>query len=126
MLSIYDGSCHCGKVRFRVTTEISHVRECNYSICFMRGTLNIRVEENQLEISTPLKTMNLHQWGRKTAKDYFCTECGILTFRRPGALTDDEIKAGRTPFFGWAVNARCLKGVDINKLPVIKVDGLSL
>lgn len=126
MLPTYDGSCHCGYVRFRVMTEISQVRECNCSICFMRGTLNIRVSEDQLEIFTPLSAMKLYQWGRKTAKDYFCTECGVLTFRRPGALTDEEIRAGRTPFFGWAVNARCLRGLDFERLSVVKIDGLSL
>ena len=32
----YDGNCHCGKFRFKITLpEITKLNECNCSICFM-------------------------------------------------------------------------------------------
>jgi hypothetical protein len=33
----YSGSCHCGKVRFEATAEISRASACNCSIC---GTMH--------------------------------------------------------------------------------------
>lgn len=126
MSTTYSGSCHCGFIQFRVIATIDHVRECNCSICFRRGALNIRVEHEALEVITPLEFLNTYQWGSYTATDFFCPTCGILPFRKPAALTDNEIKAGCIPFTGWAVNARCLTGIDLNSVPIKKIDGKSL
>ncbi len=114
----YQGSCHCGRVRFRVTATIDHVRVCDCSICRRRGALNFRVQKGQLELDTPWEDLTLYQWGSKTAKDYFCPTCGILPFRRPSDPTTKELEAGTAePFDGWAINVRCLEGIDIDALP---------
>src|SRR5437867_9074928 len=34
----YTGSCHCGRIRFEVTTNLSRASECNCSICRKRAT----------------------------------------------------------------------------------------
>lgn len=34
----YDGHCHCGKFRFKITIpELENLNECNCSICFVNG-----------------------------------------------------------------------------------------
>ena len=34
----YDGHCHCGKFRFKITIpELKKLNECNCSICFVNG-----------------------------------------------------------------------------------------
>ena len=33
------GGCHCGNVRYEVTTDLSQVVACNCSICMKRGVL---------------------------------------------------------------------------------------
>ena len=34
----YDGHCHCGKFRFKITIpELRKLNECNCSICFVNG-----------------------------------------------------------------------------------------
>jgi len=119
----YEGSCHCGRVRFEVRAHIDHVRECDCSICHCRGALNFRVPKEALLLLTPWEELSLYQWGSKTAKDYFCRTCGILPFRRPSDPTLQELRDGVEPFDGWAVNVRCLAGVDIRTLPVKKVRG---
>lgn len=119
----YEGSCHCGAVRFRVTAEIDHVRICDCSVCAKRGALNFRVEREALELLTPWEALTLYQWGSKTAKDYFCPTCGILPFRRPSDPTRAELAAGASIFDGWAVNVRCLEGVDYERLPIRRVHG---
>ena len=123
---LHQGSCHCGFIKFAVTAVIDHVRQCNCSICTKRGSLNFRVNNNQLQIKTPLTDLSLYQWGTKTAKDYFCPTCGIMPFRKPSALTSAEIAAGKEPFDGWAINVRCIEGLDLGRLPIVHINGAVL
>jgi len=124
---VWQGACHCGRTRFRITADIDHVRICNCSVCHHRGALVFRVEEDQFNLITPLDDLALYEWGTGTAKDYFCKTCGILPFRRPRKTTQEEaVISGRKIFNGWAVNTRCLKGFDPSNLPVRDIDGLSL
>ncbi|GAB3471499.1 hypothetical protein GCM10027398_22250 [Azotobacter salinestris] len=89
----------------------------------MRGALNVRVPKENLRLLTPWENLSLYQWGSRTAKDYFCPQCGILPFRRPSDPTPQELGEGVPPFDGWAVNVRCLKGIDFHSLPVRRIHG---
>lgn len=124
--TVYDGGCHCGRVRFRLTAQIDHKRICNCSICHKRGALIFRVDEHQLELLTPLEDLCVYVWGTESARDYFCPNCGILPFRRPRQNTAEETAAGVPEFTGWAVNLRCLDEFDTSELPTRQIDGLSL
>lgn len=123
MKTTYAGSCHCGRVRFEVDAEIDHVRSCDCSVCTKRGALNHRVPKENLRLLTAWEELSLYRWGSRTAKDFFCRTCGILTFRRPSDPTPEELREGVEPFDGWAVNVRCLQGVDLEALPVKRIDG---
>jgi hypothetical protein len=70
--------------------------------------------------------MAIYRWGSMTGEDYFCRKCGILPFRKPGALTPSERTAGRPEFHGWAINVRCLKDVDLVSLPRCSIKGSNL
>lgn len=115
MKKTYQGSCHCGKVKFEVDTDLDHVRVCDCSMCRRRGALNHRVDEADLRPLTPLQDLTVYVWNTRTAKDYFCPVCGILPFRRP-----------RTAPNKWAVNVRCLEGVDLSEIPTKSVRGSKL
>lgn len=119
----YEGSCHCGRVRFEVDAEIDHVRVCDCSICRRRGALIHRVPKDNLRLLTSWANLSLYRWGSRTAEDYFCPTCGILPFRRPSDPTPRELRDGVEPFDGWSVNVRCLVGVDIDALPVSRIFG---
>jgi hypothetical protein len=119
----YKGSCHCGRVRFEIEANIDHVRVCDCSICKKRGALNHRIPKENLKLLTPWEDLVLYQWGSKTAKDFFCPTCGILPFRHPSDPTSEEILEGAKPFDGWAVNVRCLEGVNLESIPIRKVYG---
>ena len=114
-MTVYKGSCHCGRVRFEVEADIDHVRVCDCSICRRRGALNHRVPKENLRLLTPWSDLILYQWGSRTAKDYFCPVCGILPFRRPRNFPDI-----------WTVNVRCLEGVDLDSIPIKHVYGSQL
>jgi hypothetical protein len=122
-MTTHRGSCHCGRVRFEVDAEIDHVRVCDCSVCRRRGALNYRVPKHHLRLLTPWEDLLLYQWGSRTAKDYFCSNCGILPFRRPSDPTPRELCEGVQPFDGWAINVRCLDGVDLDSLAVRRIHG---
>jgi hypothetical protein len=102
-------------VRFEVDADLDHVRVCDCSICRKRGALLHRVFEAQFRLLTPLADLALYQFHTRTAKDYFCPTCGILSFRRP-----------RTAPEQWSINVRCLEGIDLDAVPVKKVFGSRL
>ncbi len=115
MKTTYEGSCHCGAVRFEVDADLDQVRVCDCSICRRRGALIHRVDPEDIRVLTPLEDLTLYQFHTRTAKDYFCPTCGILPFRRPRTAPDK-----------WAVNVRCLEGVDLDAIPVTRVQGSKL
>ena len=119
----YQGSCHCGRVRFEVLAEIDHVRVCDCSVCRRRGALIHRVPKEDLKLQTPLSDLTLYEWGSRTAKDYFCPVCGILPFRIPSAPTQEELDQGIEPFDGWSVNTRCLPEFDLESVPQKHIPG---
>jgi hypothetical protein len=100
VMKTYRGSCHCGKIRFEMDTEIDHVRVCDYSICRRRGTLNHRVPQERLRLLTLWSDLVPHQWSSRTARDYFCPVCSILPFGRPSDPTPQELREGVQPFDG--------------------------
>lgn len=122
-MTTYNGSCHCGRIRFEVEANIDRVRVCDCSICHRRGALSFRVPKDALKLITAWEELSLYQWGSRTAKDFFCPTCGILPFRRPSDPTLQEMTEGVEPFDGWAVNVRCLDGVDVEAIPIKKIRG---
>lgn len=122
----YRGQCHCGATRFEIEAEIDHVRECDCSICRRRGALIFRVPSDAIRFLTPLDRLAVYRWGTNSAADYFCPQCGIMPFRTPSAPTKEESAAGMARFEGWAVNVRCLDGIDLDALPRIRIAGSKL
>ena len=101
----YEGSCHCGDVEFRTTLDLDECLVCDCSICNSKGTIINRVEKDNFELSTPIENLTLYQFNKMIAKHYFCPTCGIHPFHRPRSFPDM-----------WAVNVRCLNGVDITTI----------
>jgi hypothetical protein len=50
MPQTYGGGCHCGRVRFRVTAELSRVTYCNCSMCAKKGFLHLIVPPESFEL----------------------------------------------------------------------------
>jgi len=71
-MQTYQGSCHCGRVRFEVDLDLDHVRVCDFSTCRQRGALIHRVEADHFRLLSPLQDLTLYQWHTRTAEDYFC------------------------------------------------------
>src|SRR5689334_14875531 len=112
----YQGSCHCGAVRFTFTSEpITKGCRCNCSICRRRGAVMsndwVLPEAFTLDLRGEL---GLYQFGDRDMNHYFCKTCGIAPFSRTAA-TDSR----------YRVNLGCVDGVDPLALEIRLIDGAS-
>ena len=122
----FQGSCHCGAIRFEIDAEIDHVRSCDCSICSKRGALIFRVPEADFRLLTPSDSAFIYRWGSMTGADHICRTCGIMPFRRPGHPSREERERGIEPFHGWGINTRCLDDFDPEGVPVRKIAGSAI
>ena len=111
-MTTYEGGCHCGKVRFRVTADLDRVSECNCSMCAKKGYLHVIVTLEQFELLSGENDLATYEFNTRVAKHHFCLHCGIHSFYVPRS-DPDKID----------VNVRCLDGVDVDTLHVTRFDG---
>jgi hypothetical protein len=115
MSETYQGSCHCGAVKFSYSGEkIEKGLRCNCSICSRKGAMmSIEViPEDKLEILAKGDSLGLYQFGQKTAKHFFCRECGIYPFH----------ETARFPGH-YRVNLGCIDEIDTFELKFDVFDG---
>lgn len=91
---LYQGRCHCRATRYEINAEIDHVKECDCSICRLRGALTLRVAPAAVCFLTPLSRRAVYPWPSGTGADYFFPPCEVMPFRQPGLPTQEERDAG--------------------------------
>ena len=114
----YQGSCHCGAVKFSFDSEpISKGLRCNCSICSRKGALmSVQpIAPDDFHIDAQDGALGLYQFGAKNAKHYFCKRCGIYTFHITARFPDH-----------YRANLGCIDGVDTLSLPFDVFDGKHL
>lgn len=112
MLTTFEGGCHCGRVRFRVTGDLADTTSCNCSICTKKGILHLIVPPERFELLRGGDELATYQFNTKTARHTFCKVCGIHPFYVPRS-DPDKID----------VNVRCLDEVDLAALSPKSFDG---
>ena len=109
---IYEGSCHCGAVRFQVAApESLEVERCNCSICRKSGYLHLIVPPTNFELLSGKEALHTYSFNTGVAQHTFCQHCGIKPFYTPRSNPD-----------GVAVNANCLD-TEPEKLAINEFDG---
>ena len=108
----YEGGWHCGRVRFRVSSDLSRVIVCNCSICTKKGFLHLIVAPEQFELVCGADAVTTYRFNTGTARHTFCATCGIHPFYVPRS-DPDKID----------VNVRCLDGVDLTSIKPHAFDG---
>lgn len=111
-MQTYEGGCHCGRVRFRVTASLARVSECNCSICAKKGFLHLIVAPEKFELLAGKDELTTYRFNTGVAQHTFCRTCGIHPFYVPRS-DPDKID----------VNARCLDDVDGAELKPLVFDG---
>ena len=111
-MQTHTGGCHCGRVRFRVTAELTAVSDCNCSMCTKKGILHLIVPPERFELLSGREDLTTYTFNTGVAQHHFCRHCGIHSFYVPRS-DPDKID----------VNARCLDGVDPRTLAAEPFDG---
>ncbi|MGF1469052.1 MAG: GFA family protein [Sandaracinaceae bacterium] len=108
-----DGGCHCGAVRFRARVpKEPRVIECNCSICRKKGFLHLILARQDVRFRTGRDALVEYRFGTRKAEHLFCRTCGIHSYYIPRSHPD-----------AIDVNARCLDGLDLDRVAVTPFDG---
>ena len=107
MAATYEGGCHCGAVRFRVTGTLDEMGDCNCSICTKKGILHWIVPPAQFELLAGEEALTTYRFNTGIARHTFCRHCGVHPFYTPRSDPDKV-----------DVNVRCLEGVDLKTVRV--------
>lgn len=114
LIMFYTGACHCRAVSFHFDAEIDELVRCNCSLCVKRNALMVTVPRELFKISMDQGALQIYRWNSGVAQHFFCRACGIYLYHQrrsnPALLS---------------VNACCIDGLDLETLPVRKVDGKS-
>ena len=114
-MTTYSGSCHCGKVRYQVTTDLGKVMSCNCSMCRRKGALLSFVPAEQFTLAAGEGELTNYQFNQKVIDHLFCKTCGVTSFARGSQNGKPMV----------AINVRCLDGVDPAALEIMHFDGAS-
>jgi hypothetical protein len=117
MMRTYTGGCHCGQVRYEVTTDLASVVSCNCSICTKRGLLLNFVQPECFKLRAGEDDLEDYGFNTKAIHHLFCRYCGVESFARGTAPDGSRMVA---------VNVRCLDDVDIATLKTSAFDGRSM
>ena len=108
----YQGSCHCGAVKFEVEAgEHIEVERCNCSICNMSGHLHLIVPSSCFKLLTDESELQTYTFNTGVARHTFCKTCGIKPFYIPRSNPD-----------GADVNVNCLDDIPAN-MTIVEFDG---
>jgi hypothetical protein len=110
-----EGSCHCGKVRWRFAGVPQEATSCNCTLCRRYGALWIYDYEDQgIHVAGPTRVY-VRENGR--IGFHFCPDCGCIAYWR--GLT--PLADGRRRM---AVNLRMAEPDGVGDIPVHHFDGL--
>lgn len=116
MTQSYEGTCHCGAVRFQVEADLSSgASRCNCSICTRVAQLGLLVKPEAFKLLAGEDALSFYEWGHKVSRRYFCRHCGIHCFGR-----------GSLPELGGAfvsANLNCVEAVEPEQLKIVYWDG---
>ena len=111
----YQGQCHCGAVKFTMTSDLSALGDCNCSMCSRLSWVMQTVPAADFELLSDQTCLSTYRFNTAMFAHQFCNVCGIESFARG---EDDKGNVSYT------VNVACLAGLpDIDRAGVKHWDG---
>ncbi|SJL83766.1 GFA family protein [Vibrio palustris] len=113
----HKASCHGGSVAFELDLPdgLIDVRRCDCSLCRRRGAIVASIPLLGIKILKGEKLLKLYQFNTRTAKHYFCSNCGIYTHHQ---------RRSNPAQYGF--NVSCLEGINPLKIQGIPIyDGVN-
>jgi len=116
----YEGSCHCGRIAFTLTTDapVTEAMDCNCSLCRRRGGLLWFGPREALAVSAAPEDVGEYRFNHHHIAHHFCRQCGIAPFSEALDPRSNQLMA--------AVNLRCVPALDLATLSITSYDGASL
>ena len=109
------GSCHCGRVRFQIESDLAELTTCDCSICRRKNAVMVKVHESQFTLLDGADALTEYRFHTQTARHFFCRHCGIYPFHRKRVTPD---------FVG--INVFCLDDFDPAGIPVRATRGAAM
>jgi hypothetical protein len=114
---MHAGGCHCGRVRYEVTIDLSEPAvTCNCSMCGRSGTMLRFVPADAFQLLSGSDVLTDYRFNSKVINHQFCSVCGIKSFASGKGRDGVETRA---------INVRCLDDVDLAQIATHQVDGKS-
>ena len=118
MLKTYQGSCHCGAVKFEADLDLTQpTYRCNCSICRRTRFWPAVAREEGFRLLSGADELTQYLFNTRKNQHYFCKHCGVRAF---GIGTETPI--GKM----YGINLGCLTDVsdeELSRLPITYVDG---
>lgn len=76
---MFEGSCHCGAVRFAVSEAPQWLTRCNCSICRRTGSAWGHFTTDKVQLTYDAAKIVRYVWGDKTLALISCETCGCTT-----------------------------------------------
>lgn len=112
----YEGGCHCGAVRYHVTTNLEHMFDCNCSRCRRVAAVMTAVPASDFVLERGEQSLTLYQFNHHAIEHLFCKVCGIQSFSRGTSANGPTV----------VVNVGCLDGVAlVDRSTITHYDGAS-
>jgi len=112
----YEGSCHCGAVRFRVEGEPpKQAIRCNCTHCRRKGFLLSFVPAETFTLVSGDEALRDYRFNTHRIRHRFCTACGTQAFAEGAAPDGSETRA---------INLRCVMEIDLDALELQHFNGL--
>lgn len=110
----YEGHCHCGAVRYSVTTDLGQMFDCNCSRCRRLAAVMSSAPASDFVLHSGEEMLTSYRFNHHAIDHLFCRVCGVQAFSR-GSFRDEPMVM---------LNVGCLEGAPmIDRSTILHYNG---